>query len=348
MKKRATIVLSGALLCVLATTAFATNPIQLLVNGQEVTHQPLQMVDGSTYAPVRAVAEALGAKVTWDGAQQQVRIEGSDASSMKRQVDLLVQALAPSSAQQAATTWAKGIAERNGALQYAVWSPELREQQGNALAELGWVTGTSSPWVQQYDVQNEVKLDESTYSYDVVFSYATSTGPAGQGSVYVTVKKYDDHWLIDNIGNHEPLNPLPNMKSELTLPTGEKLLSPATSKLSDKVALALETLTIPKGDELATYTSLIGNHSEIKATESVSLPVGTAKLFTVERTAPAASNNHDVQHEYWLILLTPANGRSDLQYAYTLSTSYLNQEADASSVKSKLLEVAKTWVLPQK
>ncbi len=48
--------------------ASATEPIKIFVNGIELhSDVPAQVIDGRTMAPIRFIAEALGAKVDWDG-----------------------------------------------------------------------------------------------------------------------------------------------------------------------------------------------------------------------------------------------------------------------------------------
>lgn len=71
-------VLVGLLVGVLLTTAslgLAAQPIRLVVNGREVkADPPPQMIGGRVFVPIRFVAEALGAKVEWDGNNQVVII----------------------------------------------------------------------------------------------------------------------------------------------------------------------------------------------------------------------------------------------------------------------------------
>ncbi|WP_258217949.1 DL-endopeptidase inhibitor IseA family protein [Paenibacillus radicis (ex Xue et al. 2023)] len=50
--------------------------VKLMVNGVEIKSEvPAQIIDGSTLVPARALAEALGAKVSWDAAHQLVIVE---------------------------------------------------------------------------------------------------------------------------------------------------------------------------------------------------------------------------------------------------------------------------------
>ncbi|HQA07934.1 MAG TPA: copper amine oxidase N-terminal domain-containing protein [Syntrophomonadaceae bacterium] len=55
--------------------AFASQPIKLIINGQEIKCDvPPQNIGGRVLVPARYVAEPLGATVEWDGVKQEVRI----------------------------------------------------------------------------------------------------------------------------------------------------------------------------------------------------------------------------------------------------------------------------------
>lgn len=54
----------------------APSVVKLIVNGKELHPEvPAQIIDGSTLVPARALAEALGASVTWDAKNQAVIVE---------------------------------------------------------------------------------------------------------------------------------------------------------------------------------------------------------------------------------------------------------------------------------
>ncbi len=77
MMNRKWIFLSIFLLLVtlIAEIAFASNPIMLFINGQEIKPDvPPQIINGRTMVPIRWVAEALGADVEWDGKNRQVKV----------------------------------------------------------------------------------------------------------------------------------------------------------------------------------------------------------------------------------------------------------------------------------
>lgn len=62
--------------------ALGDQPIKLIVNNQEVQSDvPPQIIDGRTMVPIRAVAEALGCQVSWDGDQRAVIITSGGTST---------------------------------------------------------------------------------------------------------------------------------------------------------------------------------------------------------------------------------------------------------------------------
>ncbi|WP_165452415.1 DL-endopeptidase inhibitor IseA family protein [Paenibacillus thalictri] len=71
--------MSGAIVgsVLFSSVSFAAPAVvKLIVNGKEIHSEvPGQMINGSTLVPARALAEALGAKVTWDEANQAVIVE---------------------------------------------------------------------------------------------------------------------------------------------------------------------------------------------------------------------------------------------------------------------------------
>lgn len=69
MKKFGQGLIVGFLLATLLISgiAWASNPIKLIVNGQEIkTDVAPQMINSRVFVPIRFVAEALGAQVEWD------------------------------------------------------------------------------------------------------------------------------------------------------------------------------------------------------------------------------------------------------------------------------------------
>jgi len=137
MRKRWLLIIGVVVLVVaLATTAFAAGPIKLVVNGREIKPDvPPQLLNNRTMVPIKWVAEALGAEVKWEAETRSVVIYTyvPESNSLSRQITLLQKALAPTTPGEAVEKWAKGVKERNGALQYAVLSPELKNAKAYRL-----------------------------------------------------------------------------------------------------------------------------------------------------------------------------------------------------------------------
>lgn len=131
-------------------------------------------------------------------------IKAEDTQSLKdeiqvlqKQIELLqaAAAIAPKTAKEAVDNWAKGLKLRNGALQYAVLTSELKEKELPKLRLSRWTIGQSSPWVNEYTI---TPIDK-TNKYEVVFSLATSTGNAGTEKYNLSVKEIDGKFFISEI-----------------------------------------------------------------------------------------------------------------------------------------------------
>lgn len=82
MKKKFAIVLLfvAAIMVSLAVGAYASTDIKLFINGKLI-QTDLQIVDGSSYVPLRVVSENLGANVKWDDATRTINITTAGSSS---------------------------------------------------------------------------------------------------------------------------------------------------------------------------------------------------------------------------------------------------------------------------
>ncbi|ATY84832.1 hypothetical protein CVV65_07785 [Kyrpidia spormannii] len=185
--------------------ALAGSGVHIIVNHRVLSPSVSpQMVDGRVVAPVRDVAEVLGATVTWDDQTQTVRLDAPQSDASNRRIALLEQALAPDTAEQAVQTWARGVQTRNGALQYAVLAPALREQRKAEFEQVGWVTGVSSPWVKEFRIDQGTQNADGTRTFPVQFDWRTSVdiqNPVDWSkipSIPVTVQQVDQHWYVVN------------------------------------------------------------------------------------------------------------------------------------------------------
>ena len=80
MKKK--IVLSLGLIVILVASiaigAYAASDIKLWINGKEI-NTDIQIVNGSSYVPLRVVSDNLGATIKWDGINRKITISGKVA-----------------------------------------------------------------------------------------------------------------------------------------------------------------------------------------------------------------------------------------------------------------------------
>lgn len=198
-RKLLTALLAGTMIVSLSTMAFAGGSLKMFYNGQEIKADtnPIN-INGRIFAPVRALAEAMGAKVTWDKESNQVNITGNDQSM---QISNLERALAPKTALDAVNSWAEAIQTRNGAWQYAVMTPDLEKESHDDFVAINWVTGTSSPWVKSFEVKELGAFGESAYRYSVKFTWTDSTNTTSDTTQYITVKNVEGIWLVDSIDN---------------------------------------------------------------------------------------------------------------------------------------------------
>lgn len=95
--------------------------------------------------------------------------------------------------------WAEAVRMRDGRVQYEFYTQALKETFLDDYEALDWVTGTSSPWVDDYDI--ELTSDGAV----VTFHYMTSTGPAGSEIVNLEFGKEKGAVKISGIDNTGPL-----------------------------------------------------------------------------------------------------------------------------------------------
>ena len=138
--------------------AMAEEGIRLVVDGREILPDVApRLIDGRVMVPLRWVAEALGARVEWDETTRTVIVASQQSKSAvvdaaERRAVMLERGLRLESPAWVRTPGRELSKERNGALQFALLSPELRARCRSAFERCGWVTGVSSPWVESYAV----------------------------------------------------------------------------------------------------------------------------------------------------------------------------------------------------
>ncbi len=103
------------------------------------------------------------------------------------------------SAEDAANLWAKGVKNRNGALQYSVLNTTLKLNMERCLQNTSWVTGVSSPWVEDYKITKVKKVSLVSYEITVKFHMVASKQDFGYITSILFINKKEKYWLIYQI-----------------------------------------------------------------------------------------------------------------------------------------------------
>ncbi|WP_432666794.1 copper amine oxidase N-terminal domain-containing protein [Wukongibacter baidiensis] len=183
----------GSIILISAITigsVYASNSIKLIVNNKEVKLSvPLHISNGRTIGSIRDVAEALGASVEWDNENQTVKITDKEKQELKRRIELLEFALISDSPEGIASTWAKGVISRNGALQYAVLCDNLQIKYKSSYESWDWITGASSPWIDEFVIESKEELDDGTWRFSIKFHWTDSTRSSSYSTHNVIIGK---------------------------------------------------------------------------------------------------------------------------------------------------------------
>lgn len=87
---------------------------------------------------------------------------------------MLEKALAPNSPEQTALLFAKANKERNGAVQFMLFSDALKNKFKNSWPS--WVSGTSSPWITAFKIKKTTSTKNSIH-FEIIYQWATASGP---------------------------------------------------------------------------------------------------------------------------------------------------------------------------
>ncbi|MEW9674451.1 hypothetical protein [Ammoniphilus sp. 3BR4] len=132
--------------------------------------------------------------------------EDTDLASLQRQVKLLSkqvqrleEAISPKTPQEVAFRWAEGIMTRNGALEFALLSNELREKVRNDYEMWEWsFPPGSSPRPLDFEVRKEIRNPDGSWQFEILYYIGSSTGITHTGTETITVSQYDGRWCLSN------------------------------------------------------------------------------------------------------------------------------------------------------
>ncbi len=124
----------------------------------------------------------------------------SQSESDAARIAMLEKALAPDSPANVAALFAQANKDRNGAVQFMLFSPPLKNNYKDNWPY--WVSGTSSPWITSYKIK-ETSKEKTVWQFQITYQWATSSGPFNpplvQTIVVEPVPKDSDSsqkWLI--------------------------------------------------------------------------------------------------------------------------------------------------------
>lgn len=145
-----------------------------------------------------ATPDATAAQQT---ANPQVLQENSaEHDLMVEQVKMLERAIVPTSPEETVQLWAKAVKNRNGALQYALFTENAKQGSKASFTHFHWVTGASSPWVETFQIKHlSENSEDGNPRYQIDFDLYTSTGKAGKDQAVVTVAKMGEQWYVQAI-----------------------------------------------------------------------------------------------------------------------------------------------------
>lgn len=105
-----------------------------------------------------------------------------------------------------ARLYGDAVKTRNGALQYALFSKKLKDENYDYFASVGWHTGVSnSPSISNFTVGKPIQSEDGQTVINIIFHYTVKDGnPANETctlSLEQTQKETNDDWYITSLKN---------------------------------------------------------------------------------------------------------------------------------------------------
>ena len=160
---------------------------------------------GHYYLPMDWLEYLFKAQVHYNQTANVLSIQTPDLEKIKCEIARIEDILVPESSDEAVKLWGRGEQTRNGALQYAALSPQLRREADHSayVRQTYWVTGSSSPWVGTITIKNKEKLSDSKILYTLSFPEITSSPPYDTATEKLVVEKLQTNgregWYITQI-----------------------------------------------------------------------------------------------------------------------------------------------------
>ncbi|MHC1681594.1 MAG: hypothetical protein AB6733_01335 [Clostridiaceae bacterium] len=103
---------------------------------------------------------------------------------------------------EAANLYALGFKERNGVYQYSVLCDILKESFIKEMGEPSksfWVIGVSSPWLEDYTILEDKKLNDNTHEIKLKLHWVASGNYNEYEEKLLTITRQQDKWCISSI-----------------------------------------------------------------------------------------------------------------------------------------------------
>ncbi len=121
-------------------------------------------------------------------------------NNVQKQLELLYEAMATGEAAEAVESWARGITLKNGSLQYAALSPELRNKTFDLYSAVDWQPEIPNYfWINRYQISEIEEYDENIRIYQVNFEFLNIYDDSYEIEVEVFAEKQDEYWFIKSV-----------------------------------------------------------------------------------------------------------------------------------------------------
>lgn len=160
---------------------------------------------GHYYLPMDWLEYLFSVRVSYNEAANILDIQTPDPDQIKSELARIEKALIPDNADDAVKLWGRGMQTRNGALQYAALSPQLRREADKSpyIRQSYWVTGCSSPQVGPVTIASRNALSDNKIEYIISFPEIFSGQTHATATEKMVVEKLADNgqdgWFITQI-----------------------------------------------------------------------------------------------------------------------------------------------------
>lgn len=254
---------------------------------------------GHYYLPMDWLEYLFKAKVHYNETANVLSIQTPDLDKIKYEIAKIENILIPESADEAIKLWGRGEQTRNGALQYAALSPQLRREADNSayVRQTYWVTGGSSPWVGPITIEEKEKLSESKILYTLSFPEITSSPPNATATEKLVVEKLQTNgregWYITQILQSSGYGMIEGAYKNNSLYIGDATISfPLPSNWTIDYSTQ-KTIIDEQGRSIGSIEDLGGyylpNHRKILSDKVLTGRLGESHLLVLLYQSPAAS-----------------------------------------------------------